>query len=102
MEEHSYDHDKFEHFLEEVRSATGDERLYMFIDNCGVHHSHFVTKKFRDLNIMPIWNLPYSPEYNAAIEMYWGQLKAKYRPILLQKMLTVPRAKDKPMLESIH
>lgn len=34
--------------------------------------------------------------------MYWAQLKAKYRPLLLQKMLTTPRAKDKPMEQSLH
>ena len=42
------------------------------------------------------------PEYNAAIERYWGQLKATFRPLLLKKMIAGPRAKDQPLREALN
>ena len=54
------------------------------------------------LNITPVWNLPYAPEYNSAIERYWGQLKAYFRPLLLQKMVKDPRSKDQPLKDSVR
>ena len=49
----------------------------------------------------PIWNIAFSPEYNSAIERFWGQLKATFRPRLLQKMLACPRAKDTPLRDTV-
>jgi hypothetical protein len=42
------------------------------------------------------------PEYNAAIERYWGQLKATFRPLFLQKMLAGPRSRDTPMRDALY
>ena len=101
-EEGCYDKDKFKVFLREVREAAGEGKVHLFLDNCRIHHAHVVSDYMQELDIEPVWNVAYVPEYNAAIEMFWGQLKAKYRPLLLKKMLTTPRAKDKPMLESLY
>ena len=103
MEEHSYDAPKFIVFLKEVRAAVGEGKVYLFLDNCSVHHQRLeVAPAFKELDIEPVWNLPYCPEYNAAVERYWAQLKSRYRPLLLQRMLTTPRAKDKPMREALY
>ena len=83
IEEHSFDRYKFRNFLQEVRAAAGDSKVHMFLDNCRVHHAKELHEDWAKLDIKPIWNLPYSPQYNAAVELYWAQLKAKYRPLLL-------------------
>ena len=55
------------------------------------------------MDIEPVWNVAYSPQYNAAIERYWGMLKATFRPLLLKKMLgfPAPRAKDTPLNDAL-
>ena len=83
-------------------SAVGDERLYLFLDNCSVHHANETKPHFERLNIEPVWNVAYKFQYNSAIEMYWAQLKSAFRPILLNKMLKVPRAKDTPLRDAVH
>ena len=54
-----------------------------------------------ELDIVPVWNVVYKPEYNRAIDNYWAQLKAYFRPLLLSKMLRHPRAKDTPLLDAL-
>ena len=102
IEEQSYDAPKFKNFLQEVRSAAGNDKIYMFLDNCKVHKARELKDEWQQLDIKPIWNVPYAPQYNAAIELYWAQLKVKYKPLLLKKMLDVPRARDKPMVVTVH
>jgi hypothetical protein len=41
-----------------VRAASGsDEKLYLFLDNSGVHRC--CKDKMEELNIEPVWNVPY-------------------------------------------
>ena len=104
VEDFSFDADKFIGFLKGVRaaSAVGDERIYLFLDNCSVHHALLVAPEFEALNIEPVWNVAYHYMYNAAVEMYWAQLKARFRPLLLQKMLKFPKPKEMPLRDSVH
>jgi hypothetical protein len=83
QQDYSIDKVAFQDFLRDIRGAVGDEKVYLFIDNCRVHHAKVVTPLWKELNIEPIWNLAYSPQYNAAVERYWAQLKAAFRPLLL-------------------
>ena len=87
--------------MKQIRDACGDKKVYLFLDNATVHRT--CTKEMKELNIVPVWNVPYSPEYNSAVERYWGQLKAYFRPLLLKKMLSFPgpRAKDIPLLDAL-
>ena len=39
IEEYSFDAVKFVRFLEGLRGAVGDEKLYVLLDNCRVHHA---------------------------------------------------------------
>ena len=54
------------------------------------------------LNMTPVWNVAYTPEYNNAVEKYWAQLKAHFRPLLLSKMLKGPRSKDMPLRDAVR
>ena len=69
------------------------------MDNSGVHKAS--RAKMAQLDIVPVWNVAYMPEYNLGIERYWAELKAYFRPLLLQKMLKDPRSKDKPLKDSV-
>ena len=54
------------------------------------------------LSIVPVWNVPYRFEFNVAIERYWGQLKAWFRPLLLKKMLVdFPRKGATPLKDAL-
>ena len=57
--DHSFNGKKFEDFLNDVRAAVGDEKIYLFLDNCRVHHTNDVATKMEELNIEPVWNVPY-------------------------------------------
>ena len=102
VEEDSFDAPKFIRFLEGLRGAVGKEKVYVLLDNCRVHHAKLTQPYWERLNFEPVWNVAYMPEYNAAIERYWGQLKATFRPLLLQKMLAGPRSKDRPLRDALY
>ena len=58
IEDYSFNEEKFEYFLKEIRAATGGEdKLYLFLDNSGVHRC--CTDAMVALNIEPVWNVPY-------------------------------------------
>ena len=103
VEDYSFNSAKFINFIEGLRgaNAVGDEKLYVFLDNCRVHHSNATKPNWERLNLEPVWNVAYSPYYNAAIKLYWAQLKAHFRPLLLQKMLAGLRARDTPLRDAV-
>ena len=49
------------------------------------------------LNIVPVWNVPYRFEFNAAVERYWAQVKQQFRKILLQRMVEHTSSMDTPL-----
>ena len=100
VEDFSFNKEKFESFLTEIRACCGDEHIWLFMDNSGVHHC--CKDAMVKLNITPVWNVAYSPEYNNAVEKYWAQLKTYFRPLLLSKMLKCPRAKDTPLRDAVR
>ena len=71
IEDYSFDEEKFKSFLKEVRaSSDSDDRLYLFLDNSGVHRS--CIDYMEELNIEAVWNIAYRWEYNEGIEKYWA------------------------------
>lgn len=52
------------------------EHLYLFLDNCSIHHTKAVRKYMDDHRdrLTVIWNATYSPNLNL-IERFWGHLK---------------------------
>ena len=71
IEDYSFNEEMFESFLKEIRAASGgDEKLYLFLDNSGVHRC--CTDAMVALNIEPVWNIPYRFEFNDACEKLWA------------------------------
>ena len=73
----------------------------MFLDNCRVHHSKVVSNIWDELNIEPVWNVPYRFEFNDACEKYWAMLKTTFRPLLLEKMLKPHNHKSTPLKDAV-
>ena len=51
-------------FLYWLRFINDNNPLAIFLDNLQVHKTNATMEAYRHLNILPIFNLPYSPEYN--------------------------------------
>jgi len=56
------------------------------MDNLSVHKTKKVMAVYERLNITPIFNMPYSPEFNG-IESYFSLVKAEYKKLALNQLL---------------
>jgi len=99
--EFSFTAEKFKEFLEGV-AGTVKERTHIFLDNCKVHHAKSLKGIWEELDLVPIWNVPYKFDYNSAIEKYWALVKKSFRDLLLKRMLDVPRGKDLPLAPAVR
>lgn len=61
-------------FLDAVRSANGDRKIVMILDNSKPHHSHLVSEHAVELDIVLLFLPPYSPQFNP-IEFIWKTMK---------------------------
>ena len=58
----------------------------MFVDNLTVHKTEEVMKAYAELNMTPIFNIPYSPQFNG-IESYFSLVKGVYKKLLLKYLI---------------
>lgn len=70
--------EEFIEFLKELRREYGRRPLSLFMDNLYVHKSRAAREHFEKLNIEPIWNVSYSPEFNP-IEAVFSKVKAIFK-----------------------
>ena len=54
-----------------------------------------------ELGIVPVLNVAYHFEFNEGIEKFWALLKQKFRPLLLKKMLKVPKKDETPLADAV-
>ena len=73
-------------FLEKLKEKYPDERILLFIDNLSVHKTVDARAAYERLNITPVFNVPYSPQFNG-IESYWSILKQHYKKLLLYHLM---------------
>jgi len=78
----SINSDSFIEFLKLLKSKNKGKRLAIFMDNLSVHKTFKVRETMRKLNMIPIYNVPYSPDYNG-IESYFFLVKQIYKKTLL-------------------
>ena len=52
------------------------------MDNLSVHKTRGMMELYKSLSITPIFNIPYSPDFNG-IESYFSLVKASYKKLLL-------------------
>ena len=65
----------FADYLKKLQQKYRTRRLAVFMDNLNVHKSKEVQLLYKQLNITPLWNVSYSPEYNP-IEAVFSKVKA--------------------------
>ena len=82
----SFNQESYIEFLEMIRIKYPDRPLVLFMDNLSVHKSRLVMQVYEDLKITPIFNVPYSPQYNG-IERYWFLIKQIYKKMILKAIL---------------
>jgi hypothetical protein len=80
----SINQDSFIEYLHSLRERNGVARLAVFMDNLSVHKTLRVAEIMAELNLVPIFSVPYSPQYNG-IESYWFLLKQVYKKDLLHR-----------------
>jgi len=56
------------------------------LDNLSVHKTNLSKELFKELKVTPIFNIPYSPQFNG-IESYFSLLKNEYKNLILQKVM---------------
>ena len=97
----SFNRESFMEMLCSIRDASKDnEVIYLFLDRAGYHRGSNIREKFTELNIIPIYNVPYK-YVNNPVERYWSVVKTHFRALLLDKMLKCPTSREFPMKEAL-
>ena len=84
-------------FLEQLSEKFGGKDFSIFMDNLMVHKSRSVKETYERLNITPIYNIPYSPDFNG-IESYFSMVKREYKSLLLQVLMKDEKVEAKPLI----
>ena len=72
-------------WIQKLRAENPDRKLCLFWDNLSVHHSKRVLGRLEELGIRVIFNLAYSPQFNA-VEGCFSKVKQSFKKHRLQKM----------------
>ena len=67
----------FAYYLKKLRAKSGTQPLALFMDRLAVHKSKEVTPLWAKLNIKPVFNVSYSPEFNG-IEAVFSKVKRHF------------------------
>ena len=69
-----------------MRAKYQEQELILFVDNLSVHKTKETKRAYEKYKITPVYNVPYSPEFNG-IEFYWGLIKSHYKKLLLYHLM---------------
>ena len=69
--------ENFKKFLISLKRRHGRIPLVLFLDQLGAHKAKIVKEKMVELNIRPIFNVGYSPEFNP-IERVFSKVKRRF------------------------
>ena len=73
-------------FIQLLSDKFGNKEFAIFMDNLRVHKSKQTLEVCKTLKVQPIFNVPYSPDFNG-IETYFSLIKGQYKNMLLQKLI---------------
>lgn len=82
MHHRSIKTEQFIGFLEQLSRRFDGKDFCIFMDNLSVHKTASVKAVYKRLGITPIYNVPYSPDFNG-IECYFALLKGEYKKLML-------------------
>ena len=79
---------EFIQYLYWLRYINGKTPLAIFMDNLSVHKTLVTQKAYENLDIKPIFNLPYSPDYNP-IESVFSLVKRIFNRKRLEQLANI-------------
>ena len=77
---------EFIEFVEMLSDKFHGQEFAIFMDNLQVHKTKEVLETCKRLKVRPIFNVPYSPDFNG-IETYFSLLKGEYKKIILERLI---------------
>ncbi len=83
--------EEFKAFLYQLSDYFEGKPFAVFLDNLSVHKTNLSKDVFSELKIIPIFNIPYSPQFNG-IESYFSLLKGEYKKLMMQVVMKGERA----------
>ena len=76
----------FAYYLKKLRAKSGTQPLALFMDRLAVHKSKEVAPWWDKLNIKPVFNVSYSPEFNG-IEAVFSKVKRHFNSQRLNNLV---------------
>ena len=77
---------EFIEFLEMLSDKFHGQEFAIFMDNLQVHKTKEVLETCKRLKARPIFNVPYSPNFNG-IQTYFSLLKGEYKKLILERLI---------------
>ena len=77
---------EFMEFVEMLSDKFHGQEFAIFMDNLQVHKSKEVLDTCKRLKARPIFNVPYSPDFNG-IETYFSLLKGEYKNLIQERLI---------------
>ena len=77
---------EFIEFVEKLSDKFHGQEFAIFMDNLQVHKTKEVLETCKRLKARPIFNVPYSPDFNG-IESYFSLLKGEYKKLMLERLI---------------
>jgi transposase len=77
---------EFIEFVEMLSDKFHGQEFAIFMDNLQVHKTKEVLETCKRLKARPIFNVPYSPDFNG-IETYFSLLKNEYKKLILERLI---------------
>ena len=84
--EQSVNVEKFQDWLQGMRSAAGTDKVCLFMDNLSSHTSERSKQAMRDHSFRFVYNVPYAPDYNP-IELVFSQVKGNFKALRAKKFM---------------
>ena len=84
--DHGIRADDFITFLRLLKSKAGLRPVRVYLDHLSAHKTIAVRKEMVRLNIIPIWNAIYSPQWNP-IELAFAKVKRVYKKEKLHRLI---------------
>ena len=77
---------EFIEFVEMLSDKFHGQEFAIFMDNLQVHKTKEILETCKRLKARPIFNVPYSPDFNG-IETYFSLLKGEYKKLMLERLI---------------
>jgi transposase len=88
---------EFVEFVEMLSDKFHGQDFAIFMDNLQVHKTKEVLDTCKRLKARPIFNVPYSPDFNG-IETYFSLLKGEYKKLILERLIKGVRVDSQSLI----